>query len=52
LIGRRKWAVTTPSGVFQSEVVVHRLAEFLLAAWLLERKPSLRELAHRDLLGD
>ncbi len=26
------WGVTTPSGVFQSEVVVHRLAEFLLAA--------------------
>ena len=25
-------AVTTPSGVFQSEVVVHGLAEFLLAA--------------------
>jgi hypothetical protein len=24
-------AVTTPSGVFQSEVVVHRVAEFLLA---------------------
>jgi len=24
--------VTTPSGVFQSKVVVHRLAEFLLAA--------------------
>jgi hypothetical protein len=26
------WAVTTPSGVFQSEVVVHRVVEFLLAA--------------------
>jgi hypothetical protein len=27
------WDVTTPSGVvFQSKVVVHRLAEFLLAA--------------------
>ena len=23
------WEVTTPSGVFQSKVVVHRLAEFL-----------------------
>jgi len=28
----RLWDVTTPSGVFQSKVVVHRLAEFLLAA--------------------
>jgi hypothetical protein len=26
------WDVTTPSGVFQSKVVVYRLAEFLLAA--------------------
>jgi len=26
------WDVTTPSGVFQSKVVVHRMAEFLLAA--------------------
>ena len=26
------WDVTTPSAVFQSKVVVHRLAEFLLAA--------------------
>jgi hypothetical protein len=26
------WDVTTPSGVFESKVVVHRLAEFLLAA--------------------
>ena len=28
----RLWGVTTPSGVFQSEVVVHRLREFLFAA--------------------
>jgi hypothetical protein len=28
------WAVTTPSGVFQSEVIVHRVAEVLLAAEL------------------
>jgi hypothetical protein len=28
----RLWAVTTPSGVFQSEVVVHCVVEFLLAA--------------------
>ncbi len=26
------WDVTAPSGVFQSKVVVHRLAEFLLAS--------------------
>ena len=26
------WDVAAPSGVFQSKVVVHRLAEFLLAA--------------------
>jgi len=25
------WAVTTPSGVFEPEVVVHGLAQFLLA---------------------
>ena len=42
------WAITTPSGVFQSEFVVHCLAESLLAAEItlggLNRRVSKQEL--------